>query len=127
LKARIDIFVVEQNCPYSDLDDSDLDSYHIMVYDNDKLKAYFRVIDRNRRYEEVSLGRVITLDRGKGYGIIALNEGIKCAKEKYNANEVVIGAQCYAEGFYNKVGFKAFGDIYDEDGIPHIHMKLSLN
>ncbi|MCR5112571.1 MAG: hypothetical protein K6A63_01390 [Acholeplasmatales bacterium] len=49
LKARIDIFVVEQNCPYSDLDDYDLDCYHIMVYDNDKLKAYLRVIDRNRR------------------------------------------------------------------------------
>ena len=126
LKARIDVFVVEQNCPYSDLDNFDQDSYHVMLYDNNELKAYLRVIDKNKRYNEVSIGRVITLSRGRGYGLILLKEGIKVAKEKYFADKIVIGAQVYAKGFYEKAGFKEYGDIYDEDSIPHIHMSLKL-
>lgn len=126
LKARIDVFVVEQNCPYHDIDDKDKYSYHVFLKDDTGIKAYLRVIPKGISYEYVSIGRVLTTERGSGLGKRILLEGIKVAKEKMNADKIKIGAQCYAKGFYEKVGFKQVSEEYLEDGIPHIYMVLEL-
>ena len=126
LQARMDVFVIEQNCIYRDLDNKDKNAYHVMVYDNGELCAYARVLDRGVTYDEVCISRVITLKRKKGYGKILIDNAIKAAKEKFNASCIIIGAQVQAMGFYQKCGFKEYGDIFLEDNILHIHMKISL-
>lgn len=126
IQARIAVFVIEQNCPYQDLDNKDKNAYHVILRDNNVIKGYLRVLDKGVTFEEESLGRVITTERGKGYSIIILKEGIKVAKEKYGAKKIRISAQLYAKGVYEKVGFKQVSGEYLEDGIPHIQMLLEL-
>lgn len=126
IQARISVFVIEQNCPYQDLDNKDKNAYHVILRDNNVIKGYLRVLDKGVTFEEESLGRVITTERGKGYSIIILKEGIKVAKEKYGAKKIRISAQLYAKGVYEKVGFKQVSGEYLEDGIPHIQMLLEL-
>ena len=126
IQARIAVFVIEQNCPYQDLDNKDKNAYHVILRDNNVIKGYLRVLDKGVTFEEESLGRVITTERGKGYSIIILKEGIKVAKEKYGAKKIRISAQLYAKGVYEKVGFKQVSGEYLEDGIPHIQMLLEI-
>lgn len=126
LKMRCDVFVVEQKCIYKDLDDLDQDGYHILIKDEDEYVASARVLDKGVKFEEVSIGRIISTSRKKGYGRLLISEALEAAKKHYNASVITVGAQCQARGFYEKCGFKAFGDIYDEDGIPHIHMNFEV-
>lgn len=127
LKARVNVFVVEQNCPYKEIDDKDKYSYHVFLKDDTGIQAYLRVIEKGISFEEVSIGRVLTIKRGCGLGKTILLEGIKVAKEKFNADRIKIEAQCYAKEFYEKVGFKQVSEEFLEDGIPHIQMVLELN
>ena len=122
LKLRSEIFVVEQNCVYQDVDDVDKEAYHVYLHENGKILSYLRVIDKGKRLEEVSLGRVISRTRRKGHGTIVMKEGIRVAKEKFGAKRIKIGAQAYAVPFYENVGFKVVSGEYDEDGIPHVYM-----
>lgn len=122
LKARAEIFIVEQNCVYQDLDDVDKDAYHVYLRENGEILAYLRVIDKGKRLDEVSLGRVISLKRRCGIGSKIMKIGIAVAKEKYGAKKIKIGAQQYAQPFYEGVGFKRISDEYMEDGIPHVYM-----
>lgn len=126
LKVRSEVFVVEQNCVYQDMDDKDKYSYHIYLKEDGKIKAYLRLIDKGKSFEEVSIGRVLTLDRGKGYANVILEEAIKIAKEKMNADKIKIEAQTYAKKMYEKFGFKQVSDEFLEDGIEHIQMLLEL-
>lgn len=127
IKARVAVFVVEQNCPYQDLDGKDLDAYHVFLSENGEVKAYVRVLQRGVSFGEVSIGRVITTERKKGYGERVMREGIRVAKEKFGADKIRIGAQIQASGFYEKLGFKRIeGSEYLEDGIPHIQMLLTF-
>ena len=126
LKVRVEVFVVEQNCPYQEVDDKDKQSYHVYLKDHTGIKAYLRVIDKGVAYEETSIGRVLTIDRGCGLGNQILSEGIKVAKEKMNADKIKIEAQSYAREFYEKFGFKQISDEFIEDGIPHVEMILNL-
>ncbi len=123
LKFRSTVFVVEQECVYLDIDGVDLDAYHVYIKDQDEIVAYLRVINKGKRLEEVSIGRVISRYRRKGLGTAVMKEGIKVAKEKFNATKIKIGAQKYAVPFYEQVGFKVIpnGD-YIEDGQPHVYM-----
>lgn len=127
LKARVAVFVVEQNCAYQEIDNKDRYSYHIFLKDDTGVKAYLRVIDKGVSFEEVSIGRVLTLKRGCGLGSKILAEGIKAAKERMNADRIKIEAQTYAKGFYAKAGFKQVSEEFLEDGIPHIQMVLELS
>ena len=126
LRARAEIFVVEQNCPYQDLDEVDYDAYHVYFRENGKILAYLRVIDKGKRLEEVSIGRVISVQRRKGYGLKLMKVGLQVAKEKFGATVVKIGAQKYAKPFYEQAGFFQVSDDYMEDGIPHIYMLCKL-
>lgn len=122
LAARAEVFVVEQNCAYQDLDGIDKDAYHVYFKEDGKIMAYLRVIDKEKRLDEVSIGRVISLKRRCGLGSALMKEGLRVAKEKFGADKVKIGAQLYAKPFYESVGFKQVSGEYLEDGIPHIYM-----
>ncbi|MCH3964518.1 MAG: GNAT family N-acetyltransferase [Clostridium sp.] len=124
LQIRVAVFVVEQNCAYQEMDDKDRYSYHVFLKDNTGIKAYLRVIDKGVSFEEVSIGRVLTVKRGCGLGNRILLEGIKVAKQRMNAGKIKIEAQSYAKGFYEKTGFKQMSEEFLEDGIPHIKMVL---
>ena len=126
LRARAEIFIVEQNCAYQDLDFKDKKAYHVYLKDKDGIVAYLRVLEAGVSYDEVCIGRVITVKRGQGFGAEILKAGIKVAKEKLGANAIIISAQLYAKGFYEKGGFRQISDQYLEDGIPHIRMRCDL-
>ena len=125
-KVRTAVFVVEQKCPYQEVDDADLVSYHLYLKDEQGIQAYIRVIPKGVTMEEVSIGRVISLKRRQGLASKLLKEGIELAKEKFNATYIEIEAQVYVRTLYEKVGFKQVSESFLEDGIEHIKMRLDL-
>ncbi len=126
LQARIQIFTVEQNCPYQDLDGKDWECYHIFFSEKGKILAYCRTAPKGLIYDNVTIGRVITVARGMGLGKKLMNEALKVAKEKLSADTVSIGAQIQAQGFYEKCGFIPTDEKYIEDGIPHVMMYKNI-
>ncbi|MBQ9207445.1 MAG: GNAT family N-acetyltransferase [Treponema sp.] len=123
LKARVDIFVVEQKCAYQEIDGFDTKAIHVWLEENGKILSYLRILPKGCHFDNVSIGRVISVRRSGGFGKQVLEEGIKVAHEKLNATEIVLEAQVYAQGFYEKSGFVKMSDEYFVDGIPHIMMK----
>ena len=124
LKARSAVFVVEQTCPYQDIDGGDYESLHVYLEEEGKLLAYLRCYVQDEYTARI--GRVLTMERGKGLGRPLMEAGIQAVREPYKANSVYIEAQCYAIGFYNKFGFEVCGEEFLEDGIPHVPMTLDL-
>lgn len=124
LQARVSVFVVEQNCPYQEIDGKDLYSYHVFYREEGQIQAYVRVVEPDDSCDMVSIGRVLTIKRSSGLGSKIMREGIKVAREMMKADKICIGAQTYARGFYEKLGFRQISDEYLEDGIPHIKMLL---
>ena len=122
LRVRSEVFVVEQNCVYQDLDGDDQNSIHLWLTVADKVVALARVCPAGTHMQEVSIGRVITTVRGKGYGKQIMLHAIEGAKEHFNATIIDIEAQEYAKGFYESVGFKQSSETFILDGIPHIKM-----
>ena len=122
LKIRAEVFIVEQNCIYQDLDEVDKEAYHVYLKEKGKIIAYLRVVDKDKRLDEVSVGRVISLKRRCGVGSALMKAGIAVAKEKFHATKIKVGAQVYAKAFYEQAGFCQISDEYLEDGIPHIYM-----
>ena len=122
LRVRAEVFVVEQDCVYQDMDGDDQVSVHLWLTDGGKVVALCRVCPAGTHMEEVSIGRVITTERGKGYGKRIMLEGIKVALEHFNAKRIDIEAQEYARGFYEQVGFRQSSEPFILDGIPHIRM-----
>ncbi len=125
LRIRSEVFVVEQNCVYQDLDFDDQQAIHLWLSEDDKVVALCRVCPAGTHMREVSVGRVITTERGKGYGKRIMTEGIKAAKEHFGATVIDIEAQEYARGFYEQVGFRQSSEPFMLDGIPHIRMTYS--
>ncbi len=126
LQLRNEVFVVEQNCVYQDIDNKDLKSFHLMAFDGDMLAAYSRILPPGISFDEASIGRVITAPsyRGKGIGVTLLEKGIKEAKSTFTVSKIRIGAQLYLKKFYESFGFVQTSEIYLEDGIEHIDMLL---
>ncbi len=124
LKVRSAVFVVEQTCPYQDIDGGDYESLHVYLEEDGKILAYLRCYKQNETIARI--GRVLTMERGKGYGRPLMEAGIKAVREHYTADSIYIEAQCYAIGFYNKFGFTVCGEEFLEDGIPHVPMTLDL-
>jgi len=130
LKLRQKVFVVEQFCPYLDIDGKDLTSLHLYTKVEEEVVAYARILDVGISYDNfASIGRIITDPnfRGQQFGKQLLIKSIATLKDKYNEVPVKIGAQGYLEKFYNKFGFKKVGDLYLEDDIPHYEMELDWN
>ena len=126
LGVRSEVFVVEQDCVYQDLDNDDQKSIHLWLTVADKVVALARVCPAGTHMQEVSIGRVITTERGKGYGKQIMLHAIEAAKEHFDAKQIDIEAQEYAKGFYESVGFKQSSETFMLDGIPHIKMTLNL-
>ena len=123
LRIRTDVFVVEQNCVYQDMDYDDQAAIHLWLTDEaERIVALCRVCPAGTHMEEVSIGRVITTERGKGYGKQIMLAGIEAAKEHFGAKRIDIEAQEYAKGFYEQVGFRQSSEQFMLDGIPHIRM-----
>lgn len=122
LHVRVLVFVVEQKCSYEEVDGRDKQAYHVFLRDETGIKAYLRVLDRGVSFEEVSIGRVLTTERGCGYGHKILEAGIAAAQEKYGAESIRIEAQTYARKLYEDHGFQQDGEEFLEDDIPHIPM-----
>ena len=123
LKLRQDIFIIEQDCIYPDMDGSDAVALHLMGYENEKLMAYLRVFEAGIKFDEASIGRiVIPMDkRGTGLGEELVAEGIKRV-ENGSSVPIRIEAQAHLDKFYTRLGFVAEGEIYPVDGIDHIQM-----
>lgn len=125
LKLRSEVFVVEQNCVFLDMDDKDQMCHHLLGYKGNLLAAYTRIVPMGVSYPDYpSIGRVITSPqaRGEGLGKILMEESIQRLFSLYGHVPIKIGAQLYLKKFYESLGFSQCGDVYDEDGIPHLPM-----
>lgn len=124
LKARIDVFVIEQNCPYPDLDNYDQKAVHIWAEEDGKILANCRIFDKGIKYEEASLGRVLTTDaaRGKNTGRQLMKYAVETIENRFHTSEIRISAQDYLLKFYSEFGFEDTGKKYLEDDIPHTEM-----
>lgn len=124
LRLRTEVFVVEQNCVFQDMDNKDQQCHHLMGWNDNLLAAYTRLVPPGVSYEQASIGRVVTspLARGGGLGKTLMEKSIEELTNLYGPGIIKIGAQLYLKKFYQSLGFSQIGDIYDEDGIDHIHM-----
>ncbi len=127
MELRVAVFVVEQNCPYPEIDGRDKGAYHVFLRDEAGIQAYLRVLDRGVSFAEVSLGRVIAVKRRQGLGTEILRAGIRTAREKFHADAIRIEAQTYARALYERQGFQQTSAEFLEDGIPHIQMLLTFD
>ena len=124
LALRQRVFVVEQTCAYLDCDGLDAPAWHLWTGDGAEIAAYLRIHPPGAKYDEASLGRIVTSPehRGTGLGRAVVIEGLRQLAARCGAVPVRIGAQCYLERFYGELGFVRAGADYDEDGIPHLEM-----
>ena len=125
-KLRVSVFVVEQQCPYQEIDDADKAAYHVWLQDEMGIQAYARVLPKGATLPTVSIGRVIAVKRRCGLGSKVVQAAIRTAKEKLAADTITIEAQVYARALYEKAGFHQTSEEFLEDGIPHIQMQLEL-
>ena len=123
LRVRTEVFVVEQDCVYQDMDGDDKEAIHVWLTEGDRVVALARVCPAGVHLPTISIGRVITTVRGKGYGKQVMLAAIDVAVEHFGATSIDIEAQEYAKGFYEGVGFKQTSDTFMLDGIPHIKMR----
>lgn len=124
LKARIDVFVIEQNCPYPDLDNYDQKAVHIWAEENGEVLAYCRIFNKGIKYDETSIGRVLTTEkaRGKSLGKLLIQYAVETIENRFRTSEIRISAQDYLLRFYSGFGFEDTGNKYLEDDIPHTEM-----
>lgn len=124
LQLRSEIFVVEQNCVYQDLDGKDEAALHILGFKKKKLVAYTRVFEPGYYFKEASIGRVVVRqnERKFGYGYDIMMASIQVVQIHFKTSNIRISAQCYLKRFYNNLNFVEDGEAYLEDGIPHISM-----
>ena len=124
LQLRSEVFVVEQDCVYQDIDFKDQKALHVMGCKNNKIIAYTRIFKPNDYFEKASIGRVVVAknERINKYGFQIMKASIKTIETFLNENEIKISAQKYLRKFYESLGFKMIGEEYLEDGIPHIGM-----
>ena len=126
LAERVAIFVVEQNCPYQELDGLDQDAEHLIAWSGKAVAGYLRVLGPGTRFDDPSIGRIITSKafRGSGLGRELVAKGIERTRQRYPGRPVRISAQAYLEKFYRSFGFETVSEQYLEDNIPHVEMLL---
>ena len=128
LRLRSEVFVVEQNCVFLDMDNKDIYCHHLMGWEGDQLMGYSRIVPAGISYVESSIGRIVSSPaaRGRGIGRELLISSIDTLYKLHGKRDIRIGAQYYLKQFYSSFGFVQKGDIYLEDGIEHIEMLLSI-
>ena len=126
LKARAEIFIMEQNMHYQDMDNVDYKSLHCFFIEENKVIAYLRAFYQEDNSDIVRIGRVLTLKRGIGIGRELMEKSIIAIKEKMNCKKIIMDAQKYAVGFYEKFGFKSISSDFLEEGVLHVVMELEL-
>ena len=124
LRLRTEVFVVEQNCVFQDMDNKDQQCHHLLGWEGKQLVAYTRLVPPGVSYSEPSIGRVVTSPaaRGNGLGRVLMDKSIEEANKLFGDLPIRIGAQLYLRRFYESLGFMQSSEIYDEDGIDHIEM-----
>ena len=124
LQLRAEVFVVEQDCVYQDLDNKDLDAYHMLGVLDTKIVAYARIFKPGDYFLESSIGRIVVKKEFRkfqfGYQLVV--NSIQFIENNLQQNKILISAQSYLSKFYNSLGFTQVGEEYLEDGIPHIKM-----
>lgn len=128
LHLRSEIFVVEQNCIYQDLDRKDIKNgvHHLMLYKNGDLIAYARLLPPFLSYDTPSIGRILvsSLARNKGFGQLLIKEALKRTFNLWPNNKITIGAQSHLSNYYQSHGFEEISEHYLEDGIEHVDMRI---
>ena len=129
LRLRSEVFVVEQDCVYQDLDNKDQISVHIFIKDKNEIVAYTRIFKSGDYYKNPSIGRVVVSkkDRGKELGKKIMISSIDYIQENLKGDKIELSAQKYLDKFYKDLGFYKIGEDYLEDGIPHQRMIKELN
>ena len=124
LQIRSEVFVVEQDCVYQDLDGKDQKSLHVIGFKEDKIVAYSRIFKPGDYFQNASIGRVVVSisERKFGFGHDLMKASIKAIENQYQVIDITISAQVYLQKFYESHGFFKIGESYLEDGIPHIRM-----
>lgn len=126
IALRLEVFVIEQDCPYQDCDGKDYHGYHLNAFDAEtkRIVAHLRILPPGISYAEASIGRVVNRPelRGTGLGFALMQRGVEACERLYGTGGIRISAQCYLEKFYNAFGFEALGEEYLEDNLPHIEM-----
>ena len=127
LQLRSEVFVVEQQCIYQDIDGKDQKAIHVLGYKDSHLVAYTRLFAPGDYFDETSIGRVVVAERERQhkYGYDIMNASIEAAYQHYGPGPIKVSAQSYLKRFYNNLGFKEVGEEYLEDGIPHTAMLKS--
>jgi len=124
LQLRSEVFVVEQDCVYQDIDGKDAEALHVIGFKNGKVVAYTRCFKPGYYFEEAAIGRVVVKDseRKFGYGHEIMKASDKAIKDHFNTSNIKLSAQQYLIKFYESHGYNTTGEGYLEDGIPHIAM-----
>lgn len=128
LKARVDVFVVEQKCTYKELDNLDQKAIHYFAEVDGNIAALVRILPKNTTYDEVAIGRVLVVQEFRGIGLARtlMERAISFVQEEWQENKISIQAQRYLQEFYESLGFKQVSEVYLEDDIPHIDMLLQM-
>ena len=123
-QLRAEVFVVEQNCVYQDLDGKDDKALHVLGYKENRLIAYTRIFPPGAYFDDASIGRVVVQKEERkhkyGYELMLVSNAVVI--ERFHVSKIKISAQCYLKKFYNNLGYTEIGEGYLEDGIPHIGM-----
>lgn len=124
LRLRSEVFVVEQQCVYGDVDGKDAQAHHVWAVDGNEIAAYARVLPPGVTFAEASIGRVVTAPpyRSTGAGRLLVARSIDACERCWGRQPIRIGAQSHLQRFYGSFGFVPCSDVYVEDGIPHIDM-----
>lgn len=124
MRVRCAVFIVEQNCPYQDVDSADLEAIHVFLREGEEICAYLRIFEKDENTARI--GKVLTVRRGEGLGARLLSAGIEAVRERTDKSEIYIEAQTHAIGFYEREGFKICSEEFLEDGIPHVQMRRKV-
>lgn len=126
LQERTNVFVVEQNCPYPEVDGKDVQSYHLYKEQDGEIVAYLRILPPGVSYAELSIGRVLVKKEYRGQRLAheLMARALQFIEDELNETTVKIQAQDYLRNFYSSFGFEAISEVYLDDGIPHVDMLL---
>lgn len=126
LQLRSQVFVVEQECIYQDLDGKDKNALHLYIRDKGAIVAYLRVLEKGISHKQVAIGRVLSVERNKGLAKKLLQEAIRIIMDVLGEEEIVLEAQTYIKKMYEDLGFEVCSNEFLEDGIPHVKMILRI-